>query len=79
MEKFVAFNLYGRNAHGACVTRVLPDGEEKHVYLASDVHALLKKIRDEIVSSGGLRNEFQDFNEALAVIDSVLMEPGAGR
>lgn len=46
MEKYIAFNVYGRNSYGAAVTRVLPDGEAKAVYLASDVHALLGKLEE---------------------------------
>jgi hypothetical protein len=70
MEKFTAFNLYARNEHGGWQTK---SDQACYVYRADDVHALLKKVRDEIVSSSGLRNEYQDFNDALAAIDSVLM------
>ena len=44
------------------------------VYLASAVDALLRELRDEIVSQSGLRNEYQDWSDALAKIDTALME-----
>lgn len=37
MQKFVTHTLYGMNEYGAAVTEVLPKGEPKHVYLASEV------------------------------------------
>jgi hypothetical protein len=72
MDKLIAFNLYVRTPAGSYHTAVIGD-DAKDVYLASDVNALLTKIRGEITHNSGLRTEFQDFNDALAAIDSVLM------
>lgn len=47
------------------------------LYMRSDVHALLTKIRGEIVHNSGLRTEFQDFNDVIEVIDSALMDRAA--
>lgn len=46
MEKFIAYNVYARNSYGAAVAVALPDGDEKEVYLAASVDALLKKASD---------------------------------
>lgn len=77
MERYIAFDLYKKNDQGghqkAMATPKLEGVPGVSVYLTEDVHALLKKIGDEIVASSALRNEYQDFNDALAAIDSVLM------
>lgn len=43
------------------------------VYPASEVDALLRQLRDEIVSQSGLKDFYQDWDAALALIDSALM------
>jgi hypothetical protein len=45
MEKMIAFNLYVRTPAGSYHTAAIGD-EAKDVYLASDVHALLKSLSD---------------------------------
>lgn len=52
MQKFVTHNLYGMNEHGAAVTEVLPAGEPKHVYLASDVDKYRETSCDITAANG---------------------------
>jgi hypothetical protein len=52
MHKYIAFNLYSKNAYGANQEAIEP-GEAKQVYLAADVHALLERVRDAIKGDEG--------------------------
>lgn len=62
MEKYTAFNLYrsGWTTQGTAVAVALePDSERREVYLAADVHALLREIEqadDPAVAGTALRD-----------------------
>lgn len=48
MEKYIAFNVYSRNEHGAAVAVGDRDGVEKDVYLAKDVDERIAKLEQAL-------------------------------
>ncbi len=52
MQKFITHNLYGMNQYGAAVTEVVPIGEPKAVYLASEVDARMARYEDLLRRAG---------------------------
>lgn len=52
MYKYIAFNLYRRNEHGAFQTAA--QDERKEVYLASDVEALIAEMAGDKIRIAAL-------------------------
>jgi hypothetical protein len=54
MFKYIAFDLYKTNELGAYQPAVVMAGQKsREVYLATDVHALLERVRDAIKGDEG--------------------------